>query len=260
MQNVALVTGASSGIGRELAVIHAARGGDLVITARRAGELARLKAELESAYGVMVMPAAMDLAEPGAAEALHARVADAGVEVEYLINNAGFGGLGRFDKRSWDDHHAMIQLNMVALTALCRLYLPEFLDRGRGRILNVSSTAGLLPGPMQAVYYATKAYVTSLSNALAEEARGAGVTVTALLPGATATEFAARSGMDRTRLFDGAAPAAAVARAGYDGMLAGRLNVLAGVKPWQRVVLPLLPLLPKALVLRQIRAMQDTGD
>lgn len=260
MQNVALITGASSGIGRELAAIHAARGGDLVVTARRADLLDALKAELESAHGVEVLPVALDLAAEGAPQRLRDRVADAGIEVEYLINNAGFGGCGPFARRPWDVDHAMIRLNIVALTALCRLYLPEFLARGRGRVLNVSSTAGQLPGPLHAVYYASKAFVTSLSHALAEEARGTGVTVTALLPGATATGFAARSGMDRTGLFDHAASAAAVARAGYDGMMRGRLTVIAGVRPWQRVLLPLLPLLPRALVLRQMRALQEIDD
>jgi short-subunit dehydrogenase len=254
---VALITGASSGIGRELALIHAAGGGDVVLVARSEANLNRLGEEITGKYGSQVTVIAKDLTQPGAGRDIHAEVVRAGVAVDYLINNAGFGGQGKFHERAWQDDLAMIQLNIVALTELTRLFLPEFVRRGSGRVLNVSSTASLMPGPLQAVYYASKAYVTSFSNAIAEELRGTGVTVTALLPGATETEFARVSGMDKTALFANTASAAAVARAGYEGMMAGKLNVTAGVPFLQRLTLAMVPLLPKRMILRQIRQMQE---
>ena len=257
MKTVALITGASSGIGRQLAAIHAERGGDLVIVARSAEKLNKVKDELESKHSVKVTVIPKDLSLPDSAQEVYDEVNAAGIEVDYLINNAGFGGLGKFHEREWDNDLAMIQLNVVTLTALCRLFLPDFVKRNSGRILNVSSTASLLPGPLQAVYYATKAYVTSFSNALAEELYDTEVTVTALLPGATETEFGRTSGMDRTELFKKTASAHSVALDGYNGMLAGKLDVISGVKFVQRMVLKSIPFTPKKLLLRQVRQMQE---
>jgi len=253
----ALVTGASTGIGRELARLHASHGGDLVAVARSADKLEALKHELEGEHGVQVTVIAMDLTEPAAPEQLHEAVQAAGITVDVLINNAGFGGRGKFHERDWATDHAMIQLNIVALTALTRRFLPDMVARNRGRILNVSSTAALLPGPLQAVYYATKAYVTSFSNAVAEELHDTDVTVTALMPGATETEFARVSGMDATSLFEHTAPASDVARAGYEAMLRGDLNVIAGVSLAQRLVMATAPLAPRRMLLRQVRQMQE---
>lgn len=257
MKNVALITGASSGIGWELATIHAERGGDLVVVARSQGKLDALKQELESKHSVAVEVVAKDLSGAAAARELYDEVQSRGIEVRYLINNAGFGGIGKFHEREWDDDLAMIELNVVALTALCRHFLPDFVARDDGRVLNVSSTASLLPGPMQAVYYATKAFVTSLSHALWEELRETQVTVTALLPGATETEFGEVSGMDKTELFRSAASARSVAEDGYEAMLAGELEVVSGVKFAQRAMLAAIPLTPKKLLLRQIHKLQQ---
>ena len=259
-KTVALITGASSGIGEELARIHAERGGDLVLVARSADKLASLAAELEERHGVSVSVIARDLTRPEAPREVYEEVRAAGVEVDYLINNAGFGGRGLFHERAWEDDLAMIQLNAVALSALSRLFLPEMVARRRGRILNVSSTASLMPGPLQAVYFATKAFVTSLSNALAEELRGTGVTVTALLPGATETGFARVSGMDDTELFAKTASAREVALGGYDGMLAGELDVLSGVRLGQRIMMSAIPFAPKRMLLKQIRKMQEVRE
>jgi short-subunit dehydrogenase len=146
---------------------------------------------------------------------------------------------------------------VVALTALTRFFLPDFVNRNEGRLLNVSSTASLMAGPLQAVYYATKAYVTSFSNALAEELRGTHVTVTALLPGPTETEFASNSGMDRTSLFNRTFSARSVAEDGYNAMLAGKLNVISGVTLTQRVMIAAIPFVPRKTVLRRIRRMQE---
>lgn len=254
---VALITGASSGIGLQLAHLHAERGGDLVLVARGREKLEAVKAEIEAKHGVKVLVVAKDLGHPDGPREVMEAVKTAGVGVDYLINNAGFGGQGRFHERPWEADHAMILLNVVALTELTRRFLPDFVARGHGRVLNVSSTAGMMPGPLQAVYYATKAYVTSFSNAIAEELRDTGVTVTALLPGVTETEFARTSGMDRTPLFAHAASPRDVAREGYEAMLRGDLEIVAGVTWSQRVMLAFAPLAPKRMMMRQIRAMQE---
>lgn len=260
MSSTALITGASSGIGKELAHIHAERGGNLVIVARREDKLNALKAELESKHGVQVMVITKDLTAPNAATEIYDAVTQAGVQVEYLVNNAGFGGRGKFHERDWEKDLAMINLNVVVLTALTRLFLPDFVQRNSGRILNVSSTAALMPGPLQAVYYATKAYVTSFSNAIAEELHDTNVTVTALMPGATETEFASTSGMDQTSLFSNTFSARSVAEDGYNAMLAGDLNIIAGVSGPQRVAMAAAPLLPKKMMLRQVRQMQEVSE
>lgn len=255
-RKVALITGASSGIGKQLAHIHAARGGDLVVVARSEQKLSELAAELRRAHSCRVTVIAKDLTRPSAAREIYDAVKAAGIEVDYLINNAGFGGRGAFHERRWEDDLSMIDVNVVALTALTRFFLPDFVARDSGRVLNVSSMACLMPGPLQAVYYATKAYVTSFSNAIAEELRGTGVTVTALLPGATETEFARVADMDKTPVFAKMASAADVARAGYEGMLEGKLDVVAGVPFGQRVMLSFVPFTPKKLLIRQIHEMQ----
>jgi len=253
----ALITGASSGIGKVFAQIHAAGGGDLVIVARSEDKLAELKQELEAKHSVTVTCISKDLSQPEAPQQVFDAVKAAGIKIDYLINNAGFGGRGKFHERDWADDLGMINLNVTALTALTRLFLPEFVQRNSGRILNVSSTAALVPGPLQAVYYATKGYVTSFSNAIAEELHDTDITVTALMPGATETGFAATSGMDKTSLFANTASAEDVAQAGYDAMLAGKLNVIAGVTTSQRIQLAMVPFVPKKMILKQIRQVQE---
>ncbi len=260
MKKVALITGASSGIGKELAHIHAEKGGDLIIVARRADKLNTLKAALEEKHGVQVMVIVKDLTQPTAPREIYDAVRDAGIEISYLINNAGFGGRGKFHERAWESDLNMINLNIVALTALTRFFLPDFVQRNSGKILNVSSTASLLPGPLQAVYYATKAYVTSFSNAIAEELYDTQITVTALLPGATETEFAQTSGMDKTELFKNTFSAREVAQAGYDGMIAGKLDVMAGLTFTQKMMMSAIPLTPKKILLTQIRKMQEVEN
>lgn len=258
---LALITGASSGIGLELARFHAEQGGDLVVVARRTEKLEALKHELEEKHKVQVHIISKDLGQPQSAEQLYNEVKAAQLQVDYLINNAGFGGIGQFHERPWADDLNMMQVNMVALTALTQLFLTDFLARGSGKVLNVSSTASLVPGPLQAVYYATKAYVTSLSNAIAAELVGTNVTVTTLLPGATTSEFGAISGMDKTQLFQGKlASARSVAVTGYNAMLCGRLEVIAGVAWPQKFMLLLAKFLPKQLVMSQVRQMQQTRE
>jgi short-subunit dehydrogenase len=256
MKNVALITGASSGIGKEFAKIHAEKTGDLIIVARREDKLLELKQELESKYKRTVEVIAKDLTDPTAPQEIYEQVKTLGAEVDFLINNAGFGGRGKFHEREWEKDLAMINLNVVALAAMTRLFLPGFVARNKGRILNVSSTASLMAGPLQAVYFATKAFVTSFSNALTQELSDTNVTVTNLMPGATETEFAKVSDMDKTDLFEKTFSAHSVALDGYNAMLNGKMDVLAGVSFGQKMMMKMIPFMPKKALLKQINSMQ----
>lgn len=258
MKKTALITGASSGIGKEFAIIHAEKGGDLIIIARSENKLIALKKELEDKYNVNVMVIAKDLTKANAPKEIYEEVQSAGLKVDYLINNAGFGGLGKFHERALADDIAMINLNISALTALTYFFLQDFVKSNEGKILNVSSTASLMPGPLQAVYYATKAYVTFFSNAIAEELSDTKITVTNLMPGATETEFGKVSGMDKTVLFKETASARSVADDGYNGMLDGKLDVISGLTFSQKMMMAMLPLTPKKLLLKQVKQMQET--
>lgn len=243
MKEPGLITGASSGIGKELATIHAEKKRDLIIVARREGELQELKAELESKHGVSVRVIAKDLAAPGACGELFAEISAAGLSIDYLFNNAGFGGRGNFHEQDWEKLSQMIDLNVKALTELTHLILPGMIERGRGRVLNTSSTASFMPGPLQAVYFATKAYVTSLSKAIASELEGTGVTLTALCPGAVNTEFADTADMADSDLFAKGATPRETAEKGYAAMEDGKLEVITelGLKVMIKGILPVLP-------------------
>jgi short-subunit dehydrogenase len=257
MKNTALITGASSGLGKEFAIIHAQRGGDLVLVARRQDKLRELEKALSDEYDCKVMVIVKDLTAANAAQEIYEELNKFGVKPEYLINNAGFGWIGKFSERKWSDESAMIALNITVLTELCHLFLPDMISKNSWKILNVSSTASLLPWPNQAVYYATKAFVTSFSNALAEELYDSKVTITALLPGATETEFWAISGMDKTSFFSKTASARDVAQDWYDGMLAWKLNIISGLTFSQKIQMKLLPFLPKKIVLKMVREGQE---
>ena len=220
-----LVTGASSGIGMEIARAFAERGRPLVLSARRTERLEALAAELS--VPVVVVPA--DLAAPGGAEGLAAAVGARGLVLRTLVNNAGFGLRGRFSALPARDQAEMLMVNVAAPTILSRLVLPGLIARREGGILNVASVVGYLPGPNMAAYYATKAYLLSLSEALYEEARPHGVVVTAVCPGATATEFSQRADVGGAKRFTGnVMTAEAVARAAVAGHLAGRAVVIPG--------------------------------
>lgn len=258
MKHIALITGASSGIGKELARIHAKETGDLILVARRKDKLEALAQELKAQYGRAVVCIALDLSSATAPKTLYDTIKEKGLAVEFLMNNAGFGLLGAFHELPWERQAQMLQLNMVSLTELSYLFLQDMVARNQGRILNTSSTASYVPGPLQAVYYATKAYVTFFSNALWEELRETNITVTNLMPGATESEFGATSGMDKTAAFAKTASAYSVAKDGYNGMLAGKLDVVSGLAASQKLMIKLLPITPKATVLKQIRKLQTT--
>ena len=246
-QRWALITGASSGIGRELARLCAADGYHLVLVARTAEALASLATELRAAHSIEVQALGLDLARREAGTELIARLASRALVPELLINNAGVGLFGPHQDVRLEDELALIDLNVVTLTRLTKRLLPEFLARGSGRILNVASTAAFQAGPYMSVYYASKAYVLSYSEAIAEEIKGSGVTVTVLCPGPTASGFQARAGLrGAARILGGLVPvadAASVARAGYRGMLAGRRLVIPGFT--NRLLVQSLRLLPR---------------
>src|SRR3990172_536018 len=230
VERFTLITGASTGIGRELALIAASKGRSLVLVARSKDKLSELARSIREAHGVRAEVVALDLSDPEAPAALFREMKRREIEIEVLINNAGFGSLGRFHETPIDRQLEMLRLNVAALTHLTHLFLPPMLERRRGRILNVASMAGLQPGPWMTVYYASKAYVLSFTEAIAEELRATGVTSTALLPGPTRTEFQSRADMAGSRLIRlGMANARSVAEAGYRGMEAGRVMVIPGI-------------------------------
>lgn len=228
-RQIALITGASSGIGLDLAKLMAPSF-DLIITARNQDDLENIARELQVAHGNHVHAIPGDLAKADGSQQLFSEIERRGLQVDVLINNAGFGAYGAFAESDLQTDLDMVQVNITSLTSLTKLVLPGMLQRKRGRIMNVASTAGFQPGPLMAVYYATKAYVIMFSEAIANELKGSGVTVTCLCPGATATKFAGRAKMEESRLFKmGAMRSEDVARAGYKGMMAGKGLVIPGV-------------------------------
>ena len=254
---VALITGASSGIGTELAREFARHGHDLILAARTAPRLRSLAAELTAAHGVQCQELAVDLAQPGAAASVAARLEESGLAVDILVNNAGFGLWGPFHEQDPGRIGEMIQVNVVALTELTRLLLPGMVARRQGRILNVASTAAFAPGPLMAVYYATKAYVLSFSEAIANELREHGIVVTALCPGPTRTRFAATASLQGSHLFKGpnVMDPAAVARAGYAALMAGRTVVIPGVM--NKVLVQAIRVAPRRVVTGITRWFQE---
>jgi short-subunit dehydrogenase len=228
---VALVTGASSGIGRELARVLAREGHDLVLAARRENELRALAGELRDRFGADALVVPADLADHDAADRIQDEVTAGGLDIEVLVNNAGLGGHGRFSDTDVEQERRTLAVNVVAVTELTKRFLPAMVARGRGWVLNVASTAAFQPGPFMAVYYASKAYVLSFTEALAEELAGTGVTATALCPGVVPSGFQEAAGMreDMPLLRSpGARSPEVVAEAAYRGMMRGRRVVIPG--------------------------------
>lgn len=227
---LALVTGASGGIGAGLARELARHGHDLVLAARSLAPMETLAAELRET-GAAATVIASDLSKPGAAATLAGDVASRGLTVEVLINNAGLGAAGRFDRNDPARISEILQVNIVALSELTRLLLPGMIARGHGKVMLVASVAAFQPGPRMAAYFASKAYVLSLGEALAYELRRTGVSVTVLCPGATATDFFTTAGADHSfmaRRLRRMMHAEDVARLGYRGLAAGRRVVITG--------------------------------
>jgi uncharacterized protein len=255
---VALITGASTGIGRELAHIAAEDGYDVALVARAAGPLEAVAADIQrkTSRKAHIFPA--DLSHPGACHALIASAAQAGLTIDVLVNNAGFGLVGKLWELPEDQQMQMIQLNVAALTQLTRLYLPEMIHRRSGCILNVASTAAFVPGPLMSVYYASKSYVVSFSAAIHNEAKEFGVKICCLCPGPTRTEFDKRAGASKAKLFDGGnvMSAVEVAQIGWNAMRAGKALVVAGHMNAAMVFLTRFA--PRQMAAGMARAMQET--
>jgi uncharacterized protein len=229
MGKTALVTGASSGLGLELARLFARDGHNLVVVARRREHLEALATRLAAEHGVAARIIAEDLADPVAPRRILEELQAQRIEVEFLVNSAGFGTNGPFATGDLGRALAMMQVNVSALMHLTHLLLPGMIARRSGRILNLGSTAGFQPGPGMAVYYATKAFVNSFTEALGYELRGTGVTATVSCPGATATEFGKVAGSEESRLFHlGTTSATEVAAHAYRAMMAGKAMSLPG--------------------------------
>jgi len=257
MKHTALITGASSGIGLDLAHLFARDGHDLILVARSVDKLQALAEELAKKHNIAAHVIASDLAQRDAPQALFDAVRAKGLQVDVLVNNAGFGFAGKFIDTPLATELDMVEVNINAVLQLTKLFLKPMAERRSGRILNVASTAGFQPGPLMSVYYASKAFVLSFSEALAEEMRGSGVTVTALCPGPTATNFAAAANTTATRLFNLTKPMSsmAVARAGYDGMKRGKRVVIAGVT--NKIGVQALRVSPRRVVTKLVRALQE---
>jgi uncharacterized protein len=251
----ALITGASGGIGLELARIFAREGHNLVLVARSTEKLEALARELSGKYGIQTLALSSDLAAPTAPQQVYNQVSAENIEVNVLVNNAGVGNYGPFHENALETDLTVAQLNMITLTHLTRLFLPGMVQRKRGRILNVASTAAFLPGPLMAVYYASKHYVLALSEALAEELAGTGVTVATLCPGPTRTAFQDRAAMQESKLMQsGMMDVTTVAEAGYRGLITGQRVIVPGLINQITAFLPRL--LPRRFVTRMVMQAQ----
>lgn len=260
MNNIALITGASSGIGLELARIHASKKGDLILVARSTTRLESLKAELQENFEVEVITIPKDLSIPGASEEIYEEVNESGLKVDCLINNAGFGDYGYFHETDLEKTEMMINVNMLTLTLLTRLFGGDMVTRRSGRIMNLSSTAAFQPGPLMSVYYATKHYVQAFSEGLHEEWKDFGVTVTALCPGPTESGFQAVADNQDSKLVKGKKlpTAAEVAEFGYDAMLKGKISAVHGTL--NAFMAGSVKFVPKKILLNAVRKMQEKKD
>jgi hypothetical protein len=259
MSKTALITGASSGIGYELAKRFARDGVNLVLVARDQEKLSRIAGELQSP-GVSVRTVGADLSRAVSPSEILDATRAANINVDFLVNNAGFGASSFFADSDLQADLDMMQVNMVSLVHLTRLYLPGMRQRGVGGILNVASTAAFQPGPLMALYYASKAFVLSFTEAIAEELRGTALTATALCPGPTATDFQRRAKIEGIRLMKSKAiammTASEVAEIGYRGFLAGKAVIIPGVL--NKFAIQLLRVSPRALVPRITRKLQES--
>jgi short-subunit dehydrogenase len=255
-----IITGASGGIGYELARCFARERWPLLLTARSDERLKTVAAELTTARQVPVATCPLDLAVPGAARQLVQAAGRLERPVEILVNNAGFGTYGPFAETDVTSLVELLQLNVVALTELTRLVVPDLVARRRGRIMNVASTAAFQPGPLMAVYYASKAYVLHFSEALADELRHSGVSVTAFCPGPTATGFERRANLEVSKLFHGRTLMAAdlVAEVGYQGLMRGRRIVVPGL--WNKLMIQGHRFLPRRWMTSIVRNVQERRD
>ncbi|MES3018693.1 MAG: SDR family oxidoreductase [Bacteroidota bacterium] len=253
----ALITGATSGIGYELAKLLAADGYNLIIVSRDKSSLDSKTHEFKTNYGVEVLAIVMDLFKPENAFALYEEVMDLGVEISILVNNAGQGLYGEFKDTDITRELSIIELNISSLTILTKSFLKDMIRRNEGKILNVASVASKLPGPWQSVYHATKAYVLSFTEAIREELKDTGITITALMPGVTDTDFFNKAGMQNSKAVQdksAMADPADVAKDGYDAMMANKDKVISGLK--NRIQVNMGNLTPDAVLAHQVYEQQ----
>ncbi len=257
MRNTALITGASNGIGLELAKVHASKGGDLVLVARNKSKLDEIKTELEKQFKVSVYTIGKDLSVTNAAQEIYDETNKQNIQVDYLINNAGFGDFGMFVETDWNKELQMINLNITTLTHFTKLYLQDMVKRRSGKIMNVASTAAFQSGPTMAVYCATKAYVLSFTEAVSNEVSDKGITLTALCPGATETGFQVAGGMEESELFKGKKlpTAKEVAEYGYTSMIKGKTVAIHGIMNY--IMSNSIRFIPRAMVLKVSRKLLD---
>ncbi|MBL8148987.1 MAG: SDR family oxidoreductase [Blastocatellia bacterium] len=260
MSKWALITGASSGIGKELAEVAASDKNNVVVTARNEEKLEELAKDISKKYGVLTKVVALDLVDPAAPQKLFDELSKQAIIPEILINNAGYGLFGGFHETDVNDELSMLQLNIVSLTHLTKLFLPNMIKRKAGKVMNVASTAAFQPGPLMAVYYATKAYVLSLSEALAEELSEFGVTVTALCPGPTESGFQARAQMEDSKLVQGKKimSSRTVAEIGYDGMMKGKAIVIPGSA--NKILAQSVRFLPRRAIVKIVKKIQERAS
>jgi uncharacterized protein len=254
---IALITGASNGIGLELAKVHATKGDDLILVARNKVKLEELKTEIESSQKVKVYIIAKDLSADNSAQEVYDETKKLGLKVDYLINNAGFGDFGMFVQTDWTKELQMINLNITTLTQFTKIYIKDMVARKSGKIMNVASTASFQSGPTMAVYYATKAYVLSFSEAIDNEVREHGVSVTTLCPGATESGFQAAAAMEESKLVKGRKlpTSKEVAEYGYKAMMRGQTVAIHGWMNW--ILANSVRFMPRAAVVKVTRFIQD---
>jgi uncharacterized protein len=257
MKEFALITGASGGIGLELARLMAQKGHHLVITARSADKLNRLKQELESAYSITIHSIPLDLSAADAPQKVFDFVQENQLFVSIVVNNAGFGDYGYFHESDWKKISEMIDLNIKSLTQLTHLFLPRMIAAKKGKIMNVASIAAFLPGPLMATYYATKAYVLSLSEALNNELSDKGISVTALCPGPTESGFQEAAALNNSKLMEGRKMPSSktVAEYGYNAMMQGKAVAVEGFM--NRLMVGSIRFTPRSLAVKIVRKMQD---
>ena len=259
-KKTALITGASGGIGYELSKLFAQDGYDLVLVARNKQKLEELANKLKKNFGVSAKVISKDLSVAASPQEIFDELYQESIHIAILVNNAGFGGCGHFSGTNLKNELDMIQVNLVSLTHLTKLFLPGMLEQGSGKILNVGSTGSFVPVPLEAVYGATKAYVLSFSEAIAEELEGTGVTVTALCPGPTHTGFAKRAQMEDARMFKfgfGIMNAETVAEIGYRGLMKGNRVVIPGI--FNRLQMFLIKFTPGKIVAKLTKYQMSGG-
>lgn len=257
MKRTALITGGSGGIGLELAKIHAKSEDDLILTARSKDRLEQIKKDLESRHNIKVDIIIKDLSLPNATQELYDEVTASKTKVDFLINNAGFGYFGKFAETDWQKELNMINLNITSLVHLTKLFLKDMMLSGGGRIMNVASVAAFQPGPLMSVYYATKAFVLSFSEAIAEELNGTNITVTVLCPGPTETDFQKNAELENSNLFKrlSAADPKFVAKYGYKAMMEGQRIAIPGIM--NKITAQSSRFIPRALVTKAVKMIQQ---